>query len=470
MTPEWMEAETEITLVVPDPFSNIKLMNLLNKISQPASPETRFSTRSQLRLKTFSVHLRDSLRLQPFLPTLLLCFITVFSGSGCRSTSEETSARFFPGGKPAQPEPGELQQSLLQFADAYSSRIIESVDELEDVEGSPFTQEGALLFKISTVGSVITIATGENPNINLLNLMSLSTLSRMILENHWVTKPNGSLFELWLGRSQALERKIWRIAEKVLTKEQQDELRHSLENHYATLTNLDSLFLTHPHDLIVPKNLTKQGNDKSVFSLAALNPFSGLDPTVREIAQTRLFAERALFTLQWTPWLLRWQSELLILQTTSQPEIVQAFGDITSLSESVDRVSKAAESIGMTAAALPAQLADERKAIVEALDAQEGQITTLFEAGTDLSVSLNTTIASLDALMKRFGVGEPRTNSASRDPNKRPFDILDYAKTAESFTAMAEQLNTTITELNAMLDSPALENVSPFGRTFSSTV
>ena len=43
----------------------------------------------------------------------------------------------------------------------------------------------------------------------------------------------------------------------------------------------------------------------SVFSLFQVDPLSGLDPAVREIAQTRLFAERALFVAQKMPMLLR---------------------------------------------------------------------------------------------------------------------------------------------------------------------
>lgn len=397
----------------------------------------------------------------------LLLVLLLSPLTGCRvfkadeSKPDNTLTRFFPGGKKVQPEPGELQQSLLQFAEGYCLGIIESIDEVQGGEGSPFTPEAALRYKISSVGTLLTTSTGENPNLNLLNLLALSSLSRMVLENHWVTTPNGALFEPWLTRSKALELKIWDIADKVLTKEQQEELRQSIEQHYASLTDLDSLFMMHPQDLMTPEKLKQNGDEHSVFSLATINPLSGLDPTVREITQMRLFAERALFTIQWMPWLLRWQSDLLILETTSKPEIAQTLADVTSLSESIDRASKAAESISKTAAVLPDQLSSEREAIIAAMNDQEGQLTTLFEAGGDMSTSLTSTIDSLDALMKRFGVGEPRDpNKPPRDPNRKRFDILDYAKTADSFTATAEQLNTTLAELNATLDSPALDKLS----------
>ncbi|MDF7799700.1 hypothetical protein P4C99_09495 [Pontiellaceae bacterium B1224] len=374
---------------------------------------------------------------------------------------EATLTRFFPGGQSNQPQPGELQQSLLQFANSYSLRLIQSLKDVEDAKNSSFTEEEALTFKISSIGTVITIVTGENPNVNLLNLVALSSLSRMVLEDYWVKQPNGAMFEPWLQNAKAQEKKIWSIAEMVITKQQQDELRQSIEKEYESLKGQDKLFLSHPQDLITSKSLRDGGNEKSLFSLATINPFSGLDPTVREITQTRLFAERALYTMQWMPWLLRWQSELLVLKTTNQPEVSQTLEDLTSLSESIDRASKAAESLSVTANALPDQIATEREAIVKALDTQEGQITTMLQAGNEMSTSLTSTIDSLDALMKRFGVGEPRDpNKPPRDPNKKPFDILDYAKTADSFTATAEQLNSTLMELNTTLDSPALDKLS----------
>ena len=63
---------------------------------------------------------------------------------------------------------------------------------------------------------------------------------------------------------------------------------------------------------------------------------------------------------------------------------------------------------------LPSQLSTEREAILQALQAQEKNLTPLVNevrqtltAGTQMSTSLNTTLTTFDALMKRFGVGEP---------------------------------------------------------------
>jgi len=76
---------------------------------------------------------------------------------------------------------------------------------------------------------------------------------------------------------------------------------------------------------------------------------ASIDPAVREITRTRLFAERALFVMQRMPFLLRLQAELLAHQLIVQPEVQLALTNTTRLSESVDRISRAAESVSQTA-------------------------------------------------------------------------------------------------------------------------
>jgi hypothetical protein len=182
---------------------------------------------------------------------------------------------------------------------------------------------------------------------------------------------------------------------------------------------------------------------------------SGLDPAVREVTRTRLFAERALFAGERMPTLLRWQIELLSDQLFRQQQL-------TNTLQSVDRLTRAAESISQTAALLPNQIADERKAVLDALETQEGklhgltaQIGQALSSGEKMSTSLNTTLITFDALMKRFGVGEPSTNPP--DTNSPPFNILDYAHTAQQVAVMAQQLDALIKDTSGTVESPALD-------------
>ena len=106
---------------------------------------------------------------------------------------------------------------------------------------------------------------------------------------------------------------------------------------------------------------------------------------------------------------------------------------------------------------MPERISGERKEILAALDQQEGRLRELASevnqslvSAERMSTSLNTAITTFDALMKRFGVGEPKTNAAPRT-NSPPFNILDYSTTAAQIGSMAKDLNALVTSVNHSL-------------------
>ena len=177
---------------------------------------------------------------------------------------------------------------------------------------------------------------------------------------------------------------------------------------------------------------------------------------MREIANTRLFAERALYAAQQAPQLLRWEAELISMQLADQPGPRALIETSTSIASSLDRASRTAET-------LPDRIVAEREAILQAFEEQEGRLSALtrdiqqaLQAGEQMSTALTATLSAFDALSKRFGVGEPRPVKTP-SPDARPFDVLDYAQTAREVAAMAAELHELLTQLNTTLDSPALE-------------
>jgi len=201
-----------------------------------------------------------------------------------------------------------------------------------------------------------------------------------------------------------------------------------------------------------------------VFSLVNLDPTTGLDPAVREITLTRLFAERAMYTAQRMPFVLRLQTEFLMEQLAQQPAIQQVLTNSTRITDSADRFSRGWEDTSRTITQLPDRLATERKEILAALEEQESKLRALaaevnqsLVSAEKMSTSLNTTLTTFDALMKRFGVGEPKAITAPAT-NARPFNVLDYGTAAEQVAVMAKDLNTLITTVTQSL--PQLKVVS----------
>jgi hypothetical protein len=391
---------------------------------------------------------------------LLLC---LWTASGCRVVEEtaklpmRTVNAVTPTKQEKQLDPAELQEKVLNYADDFLGRTSTSLDEYARRMGTPKARSDALTWKLALSSSILAIATGANPAANLADLLALSSISRAFLEQRAPEiEPRGAL-DPWLESSRVLETNAWKIADEVLTAEQQAEFRAALKQWLVENAGTRSAFFRRPQELAAGIRLAREKDSQpgSVFSLVGLDPTSGLDPAVREVTRTRLFAERALFAAQHMPFLIRWQTELLVQQLLREDQLTNALAI-------ADRISRAVESASLTAALLPDRISAERKAILDSLNTQEGRLrdlsveaTRTVEAGEKMSMSLNTTIISFDALMKRFGVGEPST--AHPDTNSPPFNILDYAHAAEQVATMAQHLDVLIKDVSGTVDTPALD-------------
>jgi hypothetical protein len=390
--------------------------------------------------------------------------------TGCRLVNNvarmpgEVVTAVAPGGNKQTVDPAALQVDLQRYADEYAGRTTAALDEYARRIGTAEARSQALRWKVSVGTATVTIATGPNAQANLLDFVALATVTRTALEEVWIKTTNGPAFEPWLGVSRSLETDAWNLTRGILNAEQQQELRDAIRHWWDMNPDGHMSFFARPEEFgsLIRKTGQESVRPGSVFAIVGLDPTAGLDPAVREVTRTRLFAERAMFMAQRMPFLVRWQVELLTDQLLRQDQIKRMLTNTTSLTESADRISRAAESASETAAELPDRVTAERKALLEALEVQEGklgelsaEVTRTLDAGARMSTSLNTTLATFDALMKRFGVGE--RIEAPPDTNARPFNILDYAHTAEQVATMAQQFDVLIKDAGSTLDSPALD-------------
>jgi hypothetical protein len=362
-----------------------------------------------------------------------------------------------PGGKSQQPDPALVQAEVLRYADNFFDRTSTGLDEYARIANTHKAHEEALSWKLAINSSALSIATGANPTANLVDFLALSSLNRAFVEVTASAVAPPHAMDLWLQNTRALETNAWTVAERFLTPEHQAEIRASIERWLSQNSEQGPGFFLRPQELAMGirqsgENAPRPG---SVFSLIGLDPTAGLDPAIREVTRTRLLAERAMFALQRMPFLVRWQTEMLADHLLRQEQITNALS-------SAERISGAVESLSQTAAALPDRLTSERKAVLEAFEVQEGKLRDLsaqvgqtLAASERMSTSLNTTLITFDALMKRFGVGEPPTGPP--DTNSPPFNILDYARTAEQVATMAAQLDALIKDTSGTLDTPALD-------------
>jgi hypothetical protein len=411
------------------------------------------------------------LKIQPqlarsFAMVLLAGGLSLNTGCSLLKAPQEMVTAVVPVGRSSQPDPLDVQLQVQRYTDEYLQRTGPALDEYARQVGTESARVETLQLKLIGMSALVSIVSGPNPTVNLLDLVSVTVLTRRTIEDYWMGTTNGAAFRPWLEASRLMETNIWLIAARVLPAAQVEELNQGINQWYAQNSGLRTAFLARPQEFgsMVRTSQEKGAKMNSVFSLVSLDPTAGLDPAVREVTRTRLFAERAMFTMQRMPFLVRMQAELLTHEFTRDPAVQLALTNTTRLSDSADRFSRAAESVSRTAAELPDRISAERREILTALDQHEGKLKELaaevdftLESGERMSTSLNATITTFDALMKRFGVGEPSRNTIP-GTNTPPFNILDYGQVAEQVGAMSKDLNSLVTSVNQTM--PQVERLS----------
>jgi hypothetical protein len=342
-----------------------------------------------------------------------------------------------------------LASEVSRFADEYTTLVSQAADTFAAQVGTPEARVTALGWKSSVANSTMIIATGPNPTANLLDMVVLVTLQRMTFEEYWVPR-YGAPAEPMLKVSRQLDQDVWEMADRVLSRRQDKELRELIqewrERHPEQV--YFNVRLRDFADLAITPEMRSSNQLGSLLSLSFLDPFSGLDPTTREIAQSRFFAERALYVLERMPKLLRWQSELVVARSLAAPEVQQVVSNSTQFAQSADRLTTAVQKF-------PEQLAVEREQLTKALETQTPALQTLsaqfeqtFQAGNEMAKSVDAAVKSLDGFVR--GVTKRPTGSSTAGPMEtnrvasagKPFDVTEYGTAAAEIAKAAQQLDT----------------------------
>jgi hypothetical protein len=345
----------------------------------------------------------------------------------------------------------DLQLKVMRFGDEYAGRILLPIRKFQRDTASPGERLAAQNWLVQQTTAAYTIATGQNAVTNALDMVVLTTMSRMATDD-------GSIEEEFGGRVHALrevyatlEPESWELLEGAVTPEQIKAVHAALDDWRAKNPHVHSVSYVHFRDFVSSPQAAKSrdlGGGSGLLSLLGLDPLSSLDPTMQEIARTRQAVERAMYFLQRSPQLLDMQVERVTYQLAVMPESRALLADL-------DRTSHAAESAGKLADKLPEVIAREREAAIRQfmgeIESQQAQMRELLtdmratlQAGTAASDSVKQTTRALDAFISGF-----RKPPDPKQPPGKPFDITEYTATARELAAASAQLQGLLAQLNA---------------------
>ncbi len=362
----------------------------------------------------------------------LFCYLTVLPG-GTLSFSAEPEAEVASIPEEAQEGPGgitraQLRHEVMRFSRSFLAQVNQAADAIEKHSLTPQARLAAHQGKLMYGASSLDIAIGPNPEVNLLDMVVFVTLARIVVEEYWVPQVFGAAGQDLLEVFRRFEADIWAIAAKVLTPEQQQDLRNLIQEWRKR----------HPDQRYVAAvrfgDFSEHIGKSTLADAQRSGGLFGVKGVTHSVDEIRLLSERLLFYAQLMPFLVRWQAERLFLTIAATPEMQQVLANLTHFTETASEFAQVAK-------ALPGQISEEREKTIDQLMAQEqrvrGVLTDLRQtltAGTALASQLNTTVGSVDGLVARL--------HARR---KEPVDIKDVVKVLEQTTLAIQSTEQLLT-------------------------
>jgi hypothetical protein len=360
-----------------------------------------------------------------------------------------------------------LSRIIDSFADREVVLVAGACDAIErDCCKDAAERSMAHHLKTMNATAVYDIVSDPNPLSHLADLYILVNLQYLV----WVKEGQALRFFGEKGMahaSRALEearREVSRIADMAMKPESRASLDQKIVEWRRSNPDVRFVSMIRLGSLPDPSGRSPLEVLGSLFDV--LNP---LDESSQKVADAQAMTERVFHFTKRLPPLLLWQTQTAIDEMLATPEVGGLLASVNETSGSLDRVSRAVESV-------PETVARERKEILAAWDAREAQLNstakevraTLSEAkelagnatqtaraGAELASQANDLAMSVRELVKEIEkLGEPSKAAAPSEPAKR-FDISEYAVAAGEFTKLAREISVALRESQALLDSPA---------------
>lgn len=400
--------------------------------------------------------------------TLLMLFVlSLMSLGGCNVVDQATGANNVNAGQSLRESSGkltrkELAQRLRRLAVTYLGDVPEACEKIA-ASDLPLTQRAlALTIRANSSDSVISIAADPDPQVSLLNMVTVMTLHRILAEERG-EEFFGEHSRGYINATRRMENEAWRLAEQVLDAEEMKQLRELIVQYRKD----------NPEEVYVWwVRFSEFSGYKETFNIAnvgrnVVDIFLPVGDAVAGIESTTDVAERATWLAARQALIIQWRVELTYLKTLSAPETIKLLDEIQRVATTIEN--------------LPKDIAKERAAILETIEDQNGALNRLLNKTQTIVDGVNSavtnadqTVASVERTIKQVDESKLLPNAESTlaqldtttktlgqtvetldkfmqqfeseddgEPSK-PFDISEY-------TAAAAELGKTTTELNQLV-------------------
>jgi hypothetical protein len=343
----------------------------------------------------------------------------------------------------------DLRSQLFDFRSVFVVMVGEAADRISNETTDTQVRRRSLLWKIRMPDAATVVVAQPNPREAYVEALTLSIAQRQFLVDGGGANLFGPQQPIAAEAVRQIEERAVAIGRTFLSDEQLGELRLDLEK-IAAENPIRGEFLREAVAAGIEKAESK-GTFDDIFALpmAPFRALEGVDTGAQAIREFNVTAQQATDVVADLPQRVRWQMELLTYDLQAQGgALQQALSSFETLAQSSDRLSLAAES-----------LPEETRATLQAAGAELESLQKLLAEYRAAVAETNTTLASSQPLMETLARTAEQVNQAGvawnsivtqletpspppppGAPPRKPFDILEYERTAQSITQTAEQV------------------------------
>lgn len=330
-----------------------------------------------------------------------------------------------------------LRREVQRFAHRYVGWITQTGNEAQRVAATPSDRREWQRYKIYMAATTVSIAAGEDPLSNLLDMMVFTRVSALRTRELSVApiptlSDKSMISDATVKQFEAFDSEIWTVGAQVLKQEQLDAL--------------DQLIIVWRKDNPEVRNVTTARFGVFSFDKEEMELWRGLSDGVlsgigllpdvgdmtRAVNEARDFSERILFYAEHLQFLLRWQAEYVVYETLAQPDVQALIVNADQLAQSSDRIATAFED-------LPAH--------TERFELLLAEASRTLAVGGETALRVNEAARALSVLFE--------TEDEGSDDD--PFDITEYGSAAFEIAAAAQQVTAAADAFDRVLSGSGVE-------------
>ena len=354
----------------------------------------------------------------------------------------------------------ELRDHLMDFSSSFGVLVTEAADRIGLETSDTKVRRLTLLWKIRMPPLAQDAASDPDPRTGYVEALTVAVAQRQYFDDGVGKSLFGALQPIALDSAKEIEQNALRLGTSFLPPDKLDELHQEVQQ-LAKEHPLRGEFLRES----IQAGLTKAEsggafNDIISIPMAPFRAIAGVESGAQAIHEFNATAAQFTDIVDQLPQRLRWQMELLSYDLQEQGGVLeQSLQSLQVVAQSADRLSLAAER-------LPD---DAREALLNAsaeLEARSATLKALLAEYRGAMTDTGTTAASLGPLIEALSRTSEQLNQAGTawggliaelnkpnpplppgTPPPRPFDILDYEKTAIAISTTARDVREAVDDL-----------------------